>query len=205
LYIGTIIRIQIEGTRRRLSCELIGVDDGNYLIVKMPSLHIMESVSNLLVNGNEITAKYMHKGTMFGFQSTIIDLIQKPFKLVFIKYPDKTDSYDVRGNKRVECFLPASLRIAEQILEGSITDISRAGCLFTIETHEHEGLINMLKLSNEIKMGFYLPGVEEELSADADQKSIKIDTDGSNIGIEFVEMDDTVKAKLIEFLTKAGA
>jgi len=165
----------------------------------------MESVSNLLVNGNEITAKYMHKGTMFGFQSTIIDLIQKPFKLVFIKYPDKTDSYDVRGNKRVECFLPASLRIAEQILEGSITDISRAGCLFTIETHEHEGLINMLKLSNEIKMGFYLPGVEEELSADADQKSIKIDTDGSNIGIEFVEMDDTVKAKLIEFLTKAGA
>jgi len=205
LYIGTIIRIQIEGTRRRLSCELIGVDDGNYLIVKMPSLHIMESVSNLLVNGNEITAKYMHKGTMFGFQSTIIDLIQKPFKLVFIKYPDKTDSYDVRGNKRVECFLPASLRIAEQILEGSITDISRAGCLFTIETHEHKGLINMLKLSNEIKMGFYLPGVEEELSADADQKSIKIDTDGSNIGIEFVEMDDTVKAKLIEFLTKAGA
>ena len=104
MYIGTILRLQIEGTRRRLSCELIGVEDGKYLIVKMPSLHIMESVSNLLVNGNEITAKYMHKGTMFGFQSTIIDLIQKPFKLVFIKYPEKTDSYDVRGNKRVSAF-----------------------------------------------------------------------------------------------------
>ena len=205
MYIGTILRIQIEGTRRRLSCELIGVEDGKYLIVKMPSLHIMESVSNLLANGNEITAKYMHKGTMFGFQSTIIDLIQKPFKLVFIKYPDKTDSYDVRGNKRVECFLPASLKIAEQILEGSITDISRAGCLFTIDTDEHESLINMLKLSNEIKMGFFLPGIVEELSADADQKSIKIDTDGSSVGIEFVEMVDSVKTKLIDFLTKAGA
>jgi len=205
LYIGTILRIQIEGTRRRLSCELIGVEDGKYLIVKMPSLHIMESVSNLLANGNEITAKYMHKGTMFGFQSTIIDLIQKPFKLFFIKYPDKTDSYDVRGNKRVECFLPASLKIAEQILEGSITDISRAGCLFTIDTDEHESLINMLKLSNEIKMGFFLPGIVEELSADADQKSIKIDTDGSSVGIEFVEMVDSVKTKLIDFLTKAGA
>ena len=205
MYIGTILRIQIEGTRRRLSCELIGVEDGKYLIVKMPSLHIMESVSNLLVNGNEITAKYMHKGTMFGFQSTIIDLIQKPFKLVFIKYPDKTDSYDVRGNKRVECFLPASLKIAEQILEGSITDISRAGCLFTIDTDEHESLINMLKLSNDIKTGFYLPGISEELSADADQKSIKIDTDGSSVGIEFVEMDASVKTKLIDFLAKAGA
>jgi len=205
MIIGTIFRLQIEGTRRRLSSELIGVDDGKYLIVKMPSLHIMENVSNLLVKGNGITVKYMHKGTMFGFQSPIIDLIHKPFKLVFIKYPDKTDSYDVRGNKRVECFLPASLKIAEQILEGSITDISRAGCLFTIDKHEHEGLINLLELNNEIRIGFYLPGIAEELSANADQKGIKIDTDGSSIGIEFVEMDSSVKAKLIDFLSKAGA
>ena len=205
MYIGTILRLQIEGTRRRLSCELIGVDEGKYLIVKIPSLHIMESVSSHFENGNKITAKYMNKGTMFGFQSTIIDLIHKPFKLVFIKYPDKTDSYDVRGNKRVECFLPANMKIADQILEGSITDISRAGCLFTIETHEHEGLINILKLSNEIKIGFYLPGVAGELSAGADQKSIKIDTDGSSVGIEFVDIDSSVKAKLIDFLSKAGA
>ncbi len=204
MYIGTILRLQIEGTRRRLSCELIGVDDGKYLIVKIPSLHTMENVSNLLVNGNEITAKYMHKGTMFGFQSTIIDLIHNPFKLVFIKYPDKIDSYDVRGNKRVECFLPANVKITEHILEGSITDISRAGCLFTLDTREHEGCINLLQLNNKMRIGFYLPGIAEELSADADQKSIKIDTDDSSIGIEFVEMDSSVKAKLNDFLSKAG-
>ena len=75
--IGTIFRLQIEGTKRRLSSELIGVDDGNYLIVKMPPIHTMENVSNLLVKGNKVTVKYMHKGTMFGFQSTIIDLIHK--------------------------------------------------------------------------------------------------------------------------------
>ncbi len=188
-----------------LSSELIGVDDGKYLIVKMPPLHTMENVSNLLVKGNEITVKYMYKGTMFGFQSPILDLLHKPFKLVFIKYPDKINSYDVRGNKRVECFLPANVKIAEHIIEGSITDISRAGCLFAIEASEHEGFINQLKINNEIRLGFYLPGIAEELGADADQKSIKIDTDGSSIGIEFVEMDDSVKAKLIDFLSKAGA
>ncbi len=203
--IGTILRIQIEGTRRRLSCELIGVDDGKYLIVKMPSLHIMESVSNLLVNENEITVKYMHKGTMFGFQSPIIDLIHKPFKLVFIKYPGKIDSYDVRGNKRVECFLPANVKIAEHLLEGSITDISRAGCLFAIETSEHEGLINLLELNNEICIGFHLPGIEEELSVDAKQRSIKRDTDGTSIGIEFTKMDSSVQTKLFSFLSIAVA
>ncbi len=203
--IGTIFRLHIEGTRRRLSSELIGVDDGKYLIVKMPPLHTMENVSDLLVKGNEITVKYMYKGTMFGFQSPIIDVIHNPFKLVFIKYPDKIDSYDVRGNKRVECFLPANVKIAEHIIEGSITDISREGCLFAIDTPKHEGLINLLELNNEIRLGFYLPGIAEELSADADQKSIKIDTDGSSIGIEFVEIDSSVKTKLIDFLSKAGA
>ena len=81
--VGTTFRLQIEGTKRRLSSELVGIDDGKYLIVKMPPLHTMENVSNLLIKGNEITAKYMYKGTMFGFQSPIIDLIHKPFKLVF--------------------------------------------------------------------------------------------------------------------------
>ena len=195
--VGIIFRLQIEGANKRLSSELIGIDDGKYLIVKMPPLHTMENVSNLLTKGNEITVKYMYKGTMFGFQSPIIDLIHNPFKLVFIKYPEKIESYDVRGNKRVECFLPANVKIAEHIIEGSITDISRAGCLFAIETHEHEDRINLLELKNEIRMGFYLPGIEKELSIDAKQRSVKKDTDNTSIGIEFVKMDSSVQTKLI--------
>ncbi|MBC8550208.1 MAG: flagellar brake protein [Candidatus Brocadiales bacterium] len=203
--VGTTFRLQIEGTKRRLSSELVGIDDGKYLIVKMPPLHTMENVSNLLIKGNEITAKYMYKGTMFGFQSPIIDLIHKPFKLVFIKYPEKIDSYDVRGYKRVECFLPANIKIAEHIIEGCITDISRAGCLFAIETPEHEGSVNVLELSKEIRIGFNLPGIAEELSVDAMQKSVKKDTDGTSIGIEFIKIDSSDQTKLFGFLSKAEA
>ena len=118
----------------------MGIEDGKYLIAKLPPLHTMKNVSNLLVNGNEIAVKYTYKGTIFGFQSRIIDLIHKPFKLVLIEYSDKIDSYDFRGNKRVECLLPANIKIAEQIIEGSITDISRAGCLFAIETPGHKSV-----------------------------------------------------------------
>jgi len=205
LNVGTIFRLQIEGAKRGLSSELIGIDDGKYLIVKMPPLHTMENVSNLLINGNEITVKYMYKGTMFGFRSPIIDLIHKPFKLVFIKYPEKIESFDFRGNKRVECFLPANVKIAKHIIEGCITDISRAGCLFTIETSGHKDRINLLELNNEIRIGFHLPGIEEKLSIDAKQRSIKKDTDGASIGIEFVQMNSSVQTKLFGFLSKAEA
>lgn len=203
--IGTIFRLQVKGAKRRLSSELIGIEDGKYLIVKLPPLHTMENVSTLLIKGNEIAVKYMYKGSIVGFKSQIIDLIYNPFKLVFIEYPEKIDSYDFRGHKRVECFLPANIRIAEHKIEGCITDISKAGCLFDIEAPELEDCINMLELNNEICVGFHLPGVEQELSATAKQRSIKKDNNSASIGIEFVNMDSEVQAKLFGFLAIAEA
>jgi len=205
LNIGITFRLQIEERRRRISCELIGIDEGKYLIVKMPPLHTMENVSNLMAKGTEIAVKYMYKGTMFGFKSQVIELIHNPFKLVFMKYPEEIESLDFRGNERVVCFLPANVKIAENIIEGGITDISRAGCLFVIEAPEHEDRINLLELNNEIKIGFYLPGIAGELCIDSKQRSVKKDDDGTSLGVEFVNMDSSVQEKLFGFLSKAEA
>lgn len=203
--IGTIFRLQIKGVKRRLSSELIGIEDGTYLIVKLPPLHTMENVSTLLIKGNEIAVKYMYKGTIFGFQSQIIDLIYNPFKLVFIEYPKKIESFDFRGHKRVECFLPANIRIAEHKIEGCITDISKAGCLFDVEVSKLESSRKLLELKDEISVNFQLPGVEQELSVTAKQSSIKSDAENVRIGIEFVNMDSEVQAKLFDFLSIADA
>ncbi|GAX59659.1 hypothetical protein SCALIN_C04_0147 [Candidatus Scalindua japonica] len=203
--IGTIFRLQIIEVKRQLSSELIGIDDGKYLIVKMPPLHTMDNVSNLLVTGNEIAVKYMYKGKIFGFESTILDLIHKPFRLVFIKYPEKIDSFDFRGNKRVECFLPAHIKIAEYVITGSITDISRAGCLFALEIHDNKASVNLFELNNEVSVAFHLPGIEEELGIEAKQRSVKKHTDHTSIGIEFLQIDSSVQTKLFEFLSKAEA
>ena len=203
--IGTIFRLQIKGAKRRLSSELIGIEDGKYLIVKMPPLHTMENVSTLLIKENEIAVKYMYKSTIFGFQSKIIDLIYNPFKLLFIEYPEKIDSYDFRGYKRVECFLPANIKIAEHIIAGCITDISKAGCLFDVEVSKLESSKNLLESKDEISVSFQLPGVEQELSVTAKQRSIKKDNKSASIGIEFVKMDSEVQAKLFDFLSMAEA
>ena len=87
--IGIIFKLQIKGVKRQLTCKLLGIEDSKYLIIRIPSLHTMENVSTFLIKGNEIAVKYMYKGAVFGFQSQIIDLIHKPFKLVFIKYRTK--------------------------------------------------------------------------------------------------------------------
>jgi c-di-GMP-binding flagellar brake protein YcgR len=202
--IGITFRIEIEGADESISCILIGIEDGKYLIIRTPPLHTLGNASRLLQKGNGIYVKYVYKGTIFGFQSKIIDQISEPFKLLFIECPEKIESYDFRGNKRVECYLPAFLKIEERRIEGSITDISKAGCLFDIKIPELENCKSFLESNEEINIGFQLPGVEEALSVTAKQRSIKKETDKARIGIEFLYMNGVDKTKLSKFLSKAN-
>ena len=131
--IGITFRIEIEGAEESISCILIGIDNGKYMIIRTPPPHTLGNASHLFLKGNDIYVKYVYKGTIYGFRSKIIDHIDEPFKLLFIEYPEEIESYDFRGNKRVECYLPAFVSIAEHRIEGSITDISKAGCLFDLK------------------------------------------------------------------------
>ncbi len=202
--IGITFRIEIEGTEKSISCILIGIENEKYLIIRTPPQHNLDNTSGLFLKGNEIYVKYVYKGTIFGFQSKIIDQIYEPFKLLFIEYPGKIESYDFRGNKRVECYLPAFIKIADCRIEGSITDISKAGCLFDIKIPELENCKSLLASNEEISIEFQLPGVEESLSVTSKQRSIKKGTNKARIGIEFVYMNDVDKFKLSEFLSKAN-
>ncbi len=202
--IGITFRIEIEGAEESISCILIGIENGKYLVIRTPPLHTLGNTSHLLPKGNEIYVKYVYKGTIYGFQSKVIDQIYEPFKLLFIEYPEKIESYGFRGNKRVECYLPAFVRIEERRIEGSITDISKAGCLFDIKIPELENCKSLLASNEEISIEFQLPGVEESLSVTSKHRSIKKGTNKARIGIEFVYMNGIDKSKLSAFLSKAN-
>lgn len=200
---GITLRIDIENGNDSISCVLIGIEEKKYLIVRTPPLHTLGKSSDLLINGNEIYVKYVYKGTIYGFHSKIIDHIYKPFKLLFIEYPERIESYDFRGNKRVECYLPAFIKISGQNIEGSINDISKAGCLFDLKLPELEKFKNLLESNEEIIINFQLPGIEDTLNVTAKHRSLKKEPKKARIGIEFVYMESNDKAKLTDFLAKA--
>ncbi len=209
---GTTLNIQIEGSPSRLTGEMIGVKEGKYLIIKLPLLKFMSNVTNLLYKGNRITIRYMHAGTIFGFQSRVNNVIHNPEKLVFIEYPEKIENHDLRAHKRVDCFLPANVIVAGTIIDGNIIDISRSGCKFSVENPQVENSV-VLQVGNEIDVSFQLPGVEKKLNVKGTQKlnvkgTQKHNTkayDTVNIGIEFNNMDTEVQERLYAFLSAVGA
>ncbi len=201
--VGITFRIEVEGAEESISCVLIGIENGKYLIVRTPPLHTLGDASSLSKRGNLLYVKYVYKGTIYGFQSKIIGHINEPFKLLFIEFPEKIESYDFRGNKRVECCLPAFVKIADHSIEGSITDISKAGCLFDLKIPELEHYKSLHGSNEEINIIFQLPGIEDRLSVTAKQRSIKKETNKARVGFEFVSMESEYKTKLFDFLSKA--
>jgi c-di-GMP-binding flagellar brake protein YcgR len=204
MQIGTILNVQIEGTKDRMTSELIGVEEGEYLVIKMPSVQFMGNLSNLLYKGNSITIRYLHKGTVFGFKSNISHFMTNPAKLIFIEYPKRIESQDLRAHKRLDCYLPADVRIMDNTIEATITDISREGCCFIIERAKVESSL-ILRIGSKIGISFQLPGAKEMFTVTSIQKNLKKGDDNVGIGVEFNNMDIEAQEKLYGFLSTAGA
>ncbi len=125
-------------------------------------------------------------------------------KLLFIEYPEKIECYDFRGNRRVECYLPAFVRILERRIEGSITDISKAGCLLDIKMPDFEDCKNLFDNNEEIDIVFQLPGINEALNANSKHTTLKEEPDKVSIGLESVYMANRYTTHPLALLLKAN-
>lgn len=201
--IGTLLGIQVNGVEAQLTTELIGMEEGEYVILKMPPLYELGLTANILYRGNGITIKYRHKGTIFGFSSRILGFITNPVQLIFIDYPSKFENLGLRSNKRITCHLPAQVRISGNVIEGSITDISQRGCHFIADISKIAHCITSVETVSKFSILFTLPGLKKELTIPSIQKNISTNTAGIGLGIEFITMDIDTKATLSGFLLKA--
>ncbi|OPZ60944.1 MAG: hypothetical protein BWY87_00157 [Deltaproteobacteria bacterium ADurb.Bin510] len=53
--------------------------------------------------------RYLYNGTVYGFQTKLIEYITSPTKLFFLDYPRIIEHHDLRQEKRFPCHLrPAS-------------------------------------------------------------------------------------------------
>lgn len=203
--VGIKLEIQFKGGGTQLTSELTGVEDDKYLMIKWPTVDPKVDASNLIRKGNTVFVKYLHEGVEFSFQSHILEVISNPAKLIFIKYPENTEVNVLREHRRVDCYLPASVRIADNKIKGAITNISKIGVLFVAEIPADDNTINQLETSNEIGLTFQLPGVQSELTMTAKLRNITKDKDKVRIGIGYGKIDVEIQTKLFDFLSTARA
>ena len=110
-----------------------------------------------------------------------------------------------KAKKRTHCYLPAKVRIEDNSIEGTITDISRKGCQLLVKTSKITNCsTQLLEVDNEIGVIFQLPEVAK-LSITGKQKNIRKDKDNVYIGILFSDLSIEEQEILYGFLSTTEA
>lgn len=195
--LGTELQMEIAEHELRVKTELIGVLPDRLLIVKTPPQHMVE---NKLFQGSMLTVRYIHRGTVFGFKSQIIDIITKPAKLMFITYPRETEHFELRRQRRGECFLPATITVGDRAVDGIVMDISKSGCGFTIKTAENDPIAGMFEVNGDVTIALQLPGVEGVVIVPGGQRNVKKDSRKVSVGVQFTEMDPDARKRVYDFI-----
>jgi len=72
-------------------------------------------------------------GKIIGFSVKVLHYQATPVSLVFLSYPIELIEHNLRKEGRLDCRLPATISIDEEVYGGYISDISPGGCCFVLD------------------------------------------------------------------------
>lgn len=130
---GTKMLLEVAGFEEKLHTHCVGHVRGRFVIAQMPLLAEAgrDALYQLLYPDAAVIARYLHEGTVVGFSAQVIKWIQVPFPLLFLSYPARLESYDLRRHKRIACCIPGRARLGAAETPGMLLDLSLSGCQFS--------------------------------------------------------------------------
>ena len=201
--IGAQLQIEIEGVASRFKSSVVGIEPDEYLVIKTPIISPrFGSIKHKLFPGSKIVVRYLHKGTVFGFKTKLIEAISSPIRLLFVEYPDIIEHHDLRYHKRIDCSLPARIEMKGEERKGTILDISEKGCRHRMKTFKGEKL-PPIQIDEEITLFCKFPGIEGEHEVLGIVKNINKDKHEMVLGIVFHEITPDVQKILTHFISTA--
>ncbi len=136
--VGDLALVEPQGVGERFKTSFIGWEPGRYIILRLPS---RLELRDYLYAGKLVIVRYLScAGDVSGFESEIQGVNYKPQHLFFINYPQKVEVFRLRKESRVDCFLPATLLIADDLhLPAHIVNISKSGCRIGLTREQLHG------------------------------------------------------------------
>jgi c-di-GMP-binding flagellar brake protein YcgR len=176
---------------------LVGLEPGEYLLVKTAIPREFESA---ILPGIHFNITYHSQGLDFGFTSTLIETIERPYRLTFLSYPATVDSIDVRSQSRICCYIPSSAFLNNNTIKGIVTDISPNGCRFVIRLPFNLQARQIL-LIDSIILQFPVFGLKGLQTFNGVVRNTSVDREKIAMGIEFREMNKEISDSLGEYIT----
>jgi hypothetical protein len=201
--IGDQLQVEINGIPSRYQTTFIGMELNEYLIIKEPVFPHKLRISGIkhkLFPGNEITVRYIYKGSVFGFQTKLIEALYTPKRLLFIEYPKSIEKHDLRSTQRIDCYLPAITKIKDEEMQGIIIDINLKGCRCLIKAVENCNL-PVVQKDDQIALRCHFPGEQDEQVFSGKVRNLKRDSQGMTLGLQFQEISVGIQDIIAQYIS----
>ena len=183
--LGTTLQLQFVGLRESAKTTLVGMERNSYLIARSPQI---SGIWTKLHKENHVIVRYLYEGMVYGFKCTLLGIIDEPFRLMLLSYPEHIETVNLRKQERVSCFLPAKLINNNIDYAGVILDISAGGCNFFFDLSDHEGLPD-IKVGDDVKFSLHIGGSSGVTTVQATVRNLRSGGDKITIGAQFLNVD----------------
>jgi c-di-GMP-binding flagellar brake protein YcgR len=177
--LGMILQVQVEELGMAHS-RLIGIDPGQFLIVKTPTI---AEIATQLYEKNHVVVRYFSSGWVHAFRCTLLSLIKEPARLAILSYPESIEKINIRKHDRVDCNIPAVALIQGENYGGVVKNISAGGLAMEIDKKIDEAL-PPVSIHDVISLTIYRDG-GQTTAFKTIVRNIKMDRTVMLIGMEF--------------------
>lgn len=196
--IGTPVLLEFGSTRDRVKSVYVGAVKKLHALFSVP---LTTGIKGKAREGNRVTARYMHNGTIYGFQTEVADFRAHPSAIIFLHYPVKVEEMEIRAAKRVDCYFPCALLSKRGDVEGLIVDISEGGCRMTFESGP--GLyVPAIEPGARLKTDFYILEEKNRYTMHATLQHKKMVDGKLYLGLRFEKEDDDFRGVVAGYVEK---
>ncbi len=194
--LGSEMVIQPHGEEFRMKAILVGMEPGEYFILRVPS---HARVQKIFREKARIVVRYLHSGTVYGFRSIVLGHVLHPLRLMITSYPRKVETLDLRKNPRIECFLPAEAKTGTGRYSGVILDLSLGGCKFMARQADRDA-VSRIALNAPVAVMAQLFGDKRPELMTGFVRNIKVDEGKAELGIQFVNLNPETRQSVQNFI-----
>ena len=194
--IGNRVYLEIDGVNFSVTCVFIGMLHDEFMLITFPKRY--KSVKNKLFSGNKMVVKYLYDGSVFAFQTSVIETINDPIKAIAIEYPRVVQQRELRTAKRNDVIIPGKIEAKNVEFKAVVFDISKKGCRF--KYNDNKSNLNSLREGDLLRIYLQFPGVADEIGAMAVVRNVKRAQGQLFIGVEFQDITKSFLMALMHFL-----
>jgi c-di-GMP-binding flagellar brake protein YcgR len=197
IQLGADLLIQLPNEHTRFRATLVGMKIDEYLIIQMPPV---PGITSQLKKGDAIVKRYVMNGCIYGFASSILNTVSSPALICFTAYPEYVEMVNMRRERRLDCFFPASGKVNALVLNGAILDICSDGCRLVLDEESSCVYMKSGRVGDKITIVTSAIG---NSPTGGEIKTVLNEVGRISLGIEFIELGDTNKENIAHLIHMA--